>query len=193
MDWEQLRHFGALARAGTLAGAARSLGVEHTTVARRVQALEKALGKSLFARGADGHQLTEAGRQLLPAIEAMTQAARQLEHAAELAVDDAEAPSGLVRVGTTEGLGTQLLAPALARLTLQWPQLSVDLLALPRLLHLSRREADIVISLERPGIPRFPISMCSGFCCFPKCAGTRPRLCTFRWICATPMVWPCWP
>lgn len=150
MDWEQLRHFGALARAGTLAGAARSLGVEHTTVARRVQALEKALSKSLFARGADGHQLTEAGRQLLPAIEAMTQAARQLEHAAELAVDDAEAPSGLVRVGTTEGLGTQLLAPALARLTLQWPQLSVDLLALPRLLHLSRREADIVISLERP-------------------------------------------
>ena len=59
-------------------------------------------------------------------------------------------PAGLVRVGATEGLGTVLLANQLARLTLRYPQLSVDLLALPRLLHLSRREADIVISLERP-------------------------------------------
>ena len=150
MDWEQLHHFSALARAGTLTGAARLLGVEHTTVARRVQALEQALGKSLFARSAEGHKLTEAGQQLLPAIEAMEKAAGQLEVVAAQAEDEALALSGVVRVGATEGLGTQLLAPALARLSLQWPQLSIDLLALPRLLHLSRREVDIVISLERP-------------------------------------------
>ncbi|KAB2888493.1 MAG: LysR family transcriptional regulator, partial [Burkholderiaceae bacterium] len=59
-------------------------------------------------------------------------------------------PSGLVRVGATEGFGTLILAPHLAKLTHKHPQLSIDLLALPRMLHLSRREADIVISLERP-------------------------------------------
>ena len=59
-------------------------------------------------------------------------------------------PSGLVRVGATEGFGTLILAPHLARLTQKHPHLSIDLLALPRMLHLSRREADIVISLERP-------------------------------------------
>ena len=59
-------------------------------------------------------------------------------------------PSGLVRVGVSEGFGTLILAPQLARLTQRHPHLSIDLLALPRLLHLSRREADIVISLERP-------------------------------------------
>ncbi len=59
-------------------------------------------------------------------------------------------PSGLVRVGATEGFGTLILAPHLARLTQKHPQLSIDLLALPRMLHLSRREADIIISLERP-------------------------------------------
>ncbi|SFU55502.1 LysR substrate binding domain-containing protein [Paenacidovorax caeni] len=57
---------------------------------------------------------------------------------------------GLVRVGATAGFGTLILAPYLARLTQKHPHLSIDLLALPRMLHLSRREADIVISLERP-------------------------------------------
>ena len=61
-----------------------------------------------------------------------------------------EGPSGLVRVGATEGFGTLILAPHLAQLTRKHPHLSIDLLALPRMLHLSRREADIVISLERP-------------------------------------------
>ena len=65
MDWDHLRYFLELARAGTLAGAARRLAVEHSTVSRRIQALEKQMGTSLFAREADGHRLSEAGRQLL--------------------------------------------------------------------------------------------------------------------------------
>ena len=71
MDWDNLRYFLELARTGTLAAAARRTGVEHTTVARRIQALEKQMGAPLFAREATGHRLTEAGRQLLPAVEAM--------------------------------------------------------------------------------------------------------------------------
>ena len=147
MDWDHLRYFLELARASTLAAAARRLGVEHTTVARRIQALEKQLGTPLFAREAAGHRLTEAGRNLLPAVEAMEAAALGVERATPVA---GGGPSGLVRVGVTEGFGTLILAQHLAQLTQRYPQLSIDLLALPRLLHLSRREADIVISLERP-------------------------------------------
>ena len=148
MDWDNLRYFLELARSGTLAAAARRAGVEHTTVARRIQALEKQMGAALFAREAGGHRLTEAGRQLLPAVEAMETAVLGVERAAP--AQAGAGPSGLVRVGATEGFGTLILAPHLARLTQKHPHLSIDLLALPRMLHLSRREADIVISLERP-------------------------------------------
>ncbi len=149
MDWDNLRYFLELARTGTLAAAARRTGVEHTTVARRIQALEKQMGAPLFAREAAGHRLTEAGRHLLPAVEAMESAVLGVESAAPANAASA-GPTGLVRVGATEGFGTVILAPHLARLTLQHPGLSIDLLAVPRMLHLSRREADIVISLERP-------------------------------------------
>ncbi len=149
MDWDNLRYFLEVARTGTLAAAARRTGVEHTTVARRIQALEKQMGAPLFAREAAGHRLTEAGRQLLPAVEAMETAVLGVErHSPANAASSG--PTGLVRVGATEGFGTLILAPHLARLTLAHPGLSIDLLAVPRMLHLSRREADIVISLERP-------------------------------------------
>ena len=147
MDWDNLRFFLELARSGTLAGAARRLGVEHTTVSRRIQALEKQMGEALFAREAGGHRLTEAGRHLLPGVESMEAAVLGVERAVPT---PGSGPAGLVRVGATEGFGTLILAPHLARLTQKHPQLSIDLLALPRMLHLSRREADIVISLERP-------------------------------------------
>ncbi|WP_311220698.1 MULTISPECIES: LysR family transcriptional regulator [unclassified Acidovorax] len=147
MDWDNLRYFLELARCGTLAAAARRAGVEHTTVARRIQALEKQMGAALFARDAGGHRLTEAGRQLLPAVEAMEAAVLGVERAVPA---QGGGPTGLVRVGATEGFGTLVLAPHLAKLTQKHPGLTIDLLALPRLLHLSRREADIVISLERP-------------------------------------------
>src|ERR1700712_2727487 len=63
MDWDNLRYFLGLARSGTLMSAARRLEVDHTTVARRIQALEKEVGTPLFSREADGHRLTEAGRR----------------------------------------------------------------------------------------------------------------------------------
>lgn len=148
MDWNNLRHFLELARAGTLMAAARRLGVDHTTVARRIQALEKELGHPLFAREAGGHRLTEAGRRLQPQVEAMERAYRALEQDAAPAAD--EGLAGLVRIGATEGFGAVVLAPALAAFSQQHPRLFIDLLALPRVVHLSRREADIVISLERP-------------------------------------------
>ncbi|MGU4174237.1 LysR family transcriptional regulator, partial [Pseudomonas aeruginosa] len=78
MDWDHLRFFGELARSGSMAAAARQLGVEHTTVSRRIQALEKQLGAVLFEREAGQWRPTEAGRQLLGVADAMQRAAAGL-------------------------------------------------------------------------------------------------------------------
>ena len=148
MDWDHLRYFGALVQAGTLVGAAKALGVEHTTVSRRIQALEKQIGATLFTREGNGYRLTDAGRQLQPRAEAMDQIARGI--APVTTAQNSTTPSGVVRIGVTEGFGTQVLTKNLVELSQRYPLLTIDLLAVPRMLHLSRREADIVISLERP-------------------------------------------
>lgn len=147
MDWDNLRYFLELSRAGTLTAAARRLGVDHTTVARRIQALEKSHGAALFVRAASGYSLSESGRRLLPQVEAMESAFSGIETRPGGGEDNL---SGLVRIGATEGYGSVLLAGQLAELTACHPHLQVDLLAVPRMVNLSRREADIVITLDRP-------------------------------------------
>lgn len=147
MDWDNLRFFLELSRTKKLIGAARRLEVDHTTVSRRIQALEKSLGAQLFVRGAAGYSLTEEGRNLLPQAEAMESACSAIEQTRD---EQTETLSGHVRIGVTEGYGSVMLAPQLAELTRRYPNLGIDLLAVPRTVHLSRREADIVITLERP-------------------------------------------
>ena len=146
MDWDNLRYFLELARAGKLTAAARRLGVDHTTVARRVQALEKQFGQPLFIRSGAGYTLAEAGRRLLAQAEAMESAYLAIERPGE----GGEGLSGLVRIGATEGYGVALLAGQLAGLGRRHPNLGIDLLAVPRMVRLARQEADIVITLERP-------------------------------------------
>ncbi|MFT4101371.1 MAG: LysR family transcriptional regulator [Burkholderiaceae bacterium] len=147
MDWDNLRFFLELSRSGKLVNAARRLDVDHTTVSRRLRTLEKAIGTPLFTREPAGFELTEAGRRLLPHAESMESAWLAIDRATPAA--DAGL-SGPVRIGATEGFGVAVLAPELARFAAGHPHLAIDLLALPRLVNLSRREADIVIALERP-------------------------------------------
>lgn len=148
MDWDNLRFFLELSRAGKLTVAARRLGVDHTTVARRLQALEKSIGAQLLVREPAGYRLTEAGHGLLPQAEAMESACKVIEKRLAGAEDNL---SGKVRIGATEGYGSTLLTSQLVELNQRHPHLGVDLLAVPRALQLSRHEADIVITLERPG------------------------------------------
>ncbi|WP_166260492.1 LysR family transcriptional regulator [Marinobacter salicampi] len=147
MDWNNLRFFLELSRAGRLTTAARRLGVDHTTVSRRIQMLEKNLGVQLFMRETSGYTLTEAGRSLVPQVELMESASVEIEQALPDTYDNL---SGHVRIGVTEGYGTTLLAPKLTEFCQRYPHLHIDLLALPRALRLSRHEADIAITLERP-------------------------------------------
>lgn len=147
MDWDNLRYFLELARARKLSSAARRLEVQHTTVSRRIRALEQSIGAPLFTRAGGEYRVSEAGQRLLPHAEAMEQAHRAVEGVGPAREGEL---SGVVRIGATEGFGTMVLAPALARFAQQHPQLVIDLLAVPRSVNLSQREADIVISLERP-------------------------------------------
>ena len=98
-DWNDLRYFLAVSRAGSLAGAARNLGVRHTTVGRRIEALEAALSASLFTRTPEGFALTEAGSAITPLAEEAERAADAVER--RVAGED-ERIDGLVRVTTSE-------------------------------------------------------------------------------------------
>lgn len=141
MDWNDLRYVLALGRGGSLVGAARALRVEHSTVSRRVAAIERDLGAKLFARTPDGHRLTEAGERAFAAGESVERLVQALE--AAVAGGDAK-PAGTVRVTTSEGF-TPVLIPHLARLYADQPRILVELLSANRTFDLARGEADIAI------------------------------------------------
>lgn len=146
-EWSDLRHFLALARAGKLIAAARRLGVEHSTVSRRIAALEAALGAKLFEKGPHGYTLTAAGERLLATAENMESLA--LSAQGQIGGTDLGA-SGTVRIGAPDGFGTFFLAPRIGALARAHRDLEIQLLAMPRVFSLSKREADIAISLSRP-------------------------------------------
>jgi DNA-binding transcriptional LysR family regulator len=145
MDWDNLRIFLAIARAGQILSAAKALHLNHATVARRLDALEQDLDTKLFERRTTGTVLTPAGEKLLIRVERMESELLQADTASN-------AINGIVRVGAPDGFGTFHLAPHLARLANQHPQLTIQLVPLPRTFSLSRREADITI--ERPKLGR---------------------------------------
>lgn len=146
MNWDDARIFLAVARQGQLLGAARSLGLNHATVARRISALEEALGSTLFRRRTNGTELTAQGERFLVQAEIMESASLA---AAEAAGTDS-AMEGVVRIGAPDGFGVAFLAPRIGELTERHPGLRIELVPIPRAFSLSRREADIAVTLERP-------------------------------------------
>jgi DNA-binding transcriptional LysR family regulator len=154
-EWSDLRHFLEVYRTGTLTLAGRRLGIDQTTVARRIQALEQAIGTQLFDHTTAGHKLTVAGQKLLPLAEAMETMGIAIE--AEIAGRD-HALSGLVRIGATEGFGSFFLAQHLPVLNDRQPNLGIELISIPRFVNLSNREADIAIGQERPAAGRIVAS-----------------------------------
>jgi len=147
MEWSDLRYVLTVARAGTLAAAARRLAVNQTTVARRLAAAEKALGTRLFERK-DGVLLpTKAGEAAIARAGQMEQDVLALERG--IGGADA-APAGSVRVTAVPILANRLLVPASPTLLRRYPQLRLELVAESRNLSLTRREADIALRLGRP-------------------------------------------
>lgn len=157
VDWDHLQYFLVLARAKTLTNTARIIGVEHSTVSRRIHALELALGTPLFKREATGYELTLEGSALVPRVEQMEQAFLQIEK-------PNQPMQGRVRIGTPEGFGTAFLTQLLAELSKKYPLLTIDLIPVPKMIKLSHREADIVISIDRPKSGPYIITRLADYC-----------------------------
>jgi DNA-binding transcriptional LysR family regulator len=147
MNWNRVQIFLEVARSGQILGAAKRLGLNHATVARQLTALETELKAKLVERHTNGCVLTKSGAALLAAAE---RAESEFLLAGSHLTNAADAITGTVRVGTPDGLGNYFLADKLGQLAAQHPQLLIQLVPLPRTFSLSRREADIVVTLDRP-------------------------------------------
>jgi DNA-binding transcriptional LysR family regulator len=152
MDWDNVRVFLAVARAGQFVAGARKLHLDHATASRRVAALEAALGAKLFDRRTTGARLTSAGERFLVAAEQMESAF--LHAAAEVSDVDVEL-IGEVRIGAPDGFSTYYLAAALRGFVEKNPGVRIQLAPLPQLTPLARREIDIVVGLDKPEQGRF--------------------------------------
>ncbi len=147
LDWGHLRFFLELSRTGSLSRAARRLGVDRNTVARRVAALEEELGLSLFERGPQGWTRTDAGDELAALASHIEEDVLELARHAD-ARD--RAVSGAVRLTSAAHIANHLLAPAMPALLERHPRLLIELAVDQRTFDLTRREADLAVRLGRP-------------------------------------------
>lgn len=147
LDWNDIRALIAAAEAGSLSAAADKLGTSQPTLGRRIDALEAALGLTLFTRGPRGMKLTEAGRDMLIHAGAMQDAAARLELAAS---GRAETLEGTVRITAPEVMSAHHMPAILAKLIEEEPGVEVELVASDRSENLLLREADIAIRMYRP-------------------------------------------
>src|SRR6185437_15942277 len=150
-NWDDLRIFLSVARHKSLQGAADQLGLDPTTVGRRMARLEQALNCTLIARGRSGQFLTANGNRLF-------EEASRVETATEgVRTAIGETSSGVVRISTSEGFGTAIIAPAVPQLVAKRPKLQLEIVAMPGFLSSAMREVDIAITLGRPEDARLEI------------------------------------
>ncbi|ABD54831.1 LysR family transcriptional regulator [Jannaschia sp. CCS1] len=151
MNWDDLRIFLATARAESLTAARGSLRMDPATIARRIARLEGVAGAALFLKSPQGYRLTEAGLRLLAHAEAAEAA---LSRGMGALTGSAEDLSGTIRIGAPDGCATYLLPQVCARIADAHPGLDLQILALPRIVNLSRREADLAITVSQPKTQR---------------------------------------
>jgi DNA-binding transcriptional LysR family regulator len=144
LDWENLRHFAALARSGTLLGAARSLGVEHATVARRIAGLEAQMGVKLIDRRGRRILLTAEGERVAGMAERMGEEALAIERV-RLAAGAMLA--GDIRISAPPAFAAALLLEPLVALRLKHPDINIVVVGETRYASLDRREADIAVRM----------------------------------------------
>ncbi len=154
MDWDNVRIFLAVARTGQFLAAARQLAVDHATVARRITALETALSAKLFDRRTSGCTVTASGERFLAAAERIETEILQAQ--ADVTANDLTV-AGTVRIGAPDGFGTLFLSSCLGELARLHPALTIQLVPVPRAFSLTRREADIAITIDRPEIGRLAV------------------------------------
>jgi DNA-binding transcriptional LysR family regulator len=146
-DWALIRVFLALAETGSLAAAARRLGLSQPTLSRQLRAVEAAFGGPLFRRHARGYALTDAGNALLPEARSMAEAAARF---ALRAAGQGEPLAGSVRIAASRIMASLVLPPALAATRAALPELALEISASDGSDNLLFGEADIAIRMYRP-------------------------------------------
>ncbi len=144
LSWDDLQFFLAVVREGQLSRAARQLGTSHVTVSRRIDRLEQALNTRLFERNPRGYEPTPAGQRLIEAAERMEQAAGLIPLEQSAATGQARP----LRLAMPEGFGSLFSTHLLPAFAAEFPLISLELITMPQVLSLSRREADISITLD---------------------------------------------
>lgn len=152
--WDDLKIFLAVARTESLSGAGRKLKIDPATVGRRISRLEEALGTPLFAKSPQGYAPTDAGQRLLAHAERAEQA---MDGAIEELAGTSGTLSGQIRIGAPDGCANFILPQVCAAISEQNPDLDIQIIALPRVFNLSKREADIAIGVSQPTAGRLSV------------------------------------
>ena len=153
MDWDDLRVFLAVARSESLSGAGKRLMVDPATVGRRIARLEDTIGARLFIKSPQGYTLTDQGTGLIPHAER----AESAMVGAREALSGPEGLTGQIRIGAPDGCANYLLPQVLAAICDENPGLEAQIVALPRVFNLSKREADLAIAVSRPEAGRLTV------------------------------------
>ena len=153
-QWDDLKIFLAVARRESLSKAGRVLKVDPATVGRRVARLETAYGAPLFAKSPTGYALTDAGQRLMGYAVRVEQA---LEDAAQEMMGTTGGLAGQIRIGAPDGSANFLLPQVCERISDDNPDLDIQLVALPRVFNLTRREADMVVAVSPPNAGRLTV------------------------------------
>ena len=160
LDWDNLRYFLAVARAGKLTAAARRLGQDHTTVGRKIASLESAFRSKLFERRPEGYRLTETGQKLYENVKTLESSVWEIQRDLAGRTQHVE---GVVRIGAPDDFGNLFLAKHIGELQSLHPGLKIELITLPYTLSVSKREADIAIGVERPAEGRLFVRRLTDF------------------------------
>ncbi len=159
-SWDDLRVFLAVARSGSLSGAGRLLAMDAATVGRRIARLEAQYATPLFLKSPQGYVLTQAGDRLLGPAAQAEQAIRQAQNDVS---GDPETLSGTIRLGAPDGVANYLLPQICAAICDDNPDLDVQIVALPRVFNLSKREADMAIGVSPPTAGRLTVQKLSDY------------------------------
>jgi len=143
-EWDDARYFLAIHRKGTLSAAARQLGVNQSTVGRRLLVLEDKLGTKLFLRAREGYLVAPAGERLLPHAERMEDEATAI---AREITGQVTSLTGTVRLTTADLFGARIIAPMLVAFHERYPEIDLELDADNRMRSLSKREADMAVRI----------------------------------------------
>ncbi len=148
LDWDGVKHFLEVVRAGSVSAAAETLGVNQTTVSRRIAALEQYLGKSLFVRDGKRWMITAIGEELVSTAERMSEEADSIQRHV---MADSQELSGLLRITVADVCTQSLMLPALKAFTEQYPEVDLEIIATRDELNLASREADVALrSTDNP-------------------------------------------